>query len=121
MTPPAAIQIEGLRKTYAASGHAPPKEALKGVDLTIPTGSIFGLLGPNGAGKSTLINILAGLVRKTAGRVAIWGLPPWPIETCSSRASLRPCTCTPDHGDAGSLAAISIGASSRPTAISLPG
>jgi ABC-2 type transport system ATP-binding protein len=39
----------------------------------VPSGSIFGLLGPNGAGKSTLINILAGLVVKTAGRVRIWG------------------------------------------------
>ncbi|MBM7066254.1 ABC transporter ATP-binding protein [Actibacterium sp. 188UL27-1] len=68
-----AIQIDGLRKTYAAQGNAPTKEALKGIDLAIPAGSIFGLLGPNGAGKSTLINILAGLVRKTAGTVQIWG------------------------------------------------
>ena len=37
-------------------------------------GSIFGLLGPNGAGKSTFINILAGLSRKTAGTVRIWGM-----------------------------------------------
>jgi ABC-2 type transport system ATP-binding protein len=69
----AAIEITGLRKIYAGSNGQPPKEALKGVDLTIPAGSIFGLLGPNGAGKSTLINILAGLVRKTAGQVRIWG------------------------------------------------
>ncbi len=68
-----AIELQGLRKTYAASGNDGPKEALKGVDLAIPRGSIFGLLGPNGAGKSTLINILAGLVTKTAGRVTIWG------------------------------------------------
>ena len=68
-----AIEITGLRKVYAAQGSAPAKEALKGVDLTIPAGSIFGLLGPNGAGKSTLINILAGLVNKTAGKVRIWG------------------------------------------------
>ena len=68
-----AIEIEGLRKTYAASSGEPPKEALKGVDLAIPAGSVFGLLGPNGAGKSTLINILAGLVIKTAGTVRIWG------------------------------------------------
>ncbi|MBD3680080.1 MAG: ABC transporter ATP-binding protein [Rhodobacteraceae bacterium] len=68
-----AIEIEGLRKVYAASGNQPPKEALKGVDLTIPAGSIFGLLGPNGAGKSTLINILAGLVVKSSGTVRIWG------------------------------------------------
>lgn len=68
-----AIEISGLRKIYAAQGNAPAKEALKGVDLNIPSGSIFGLLGPNGAGKSTLINILAGLVNKTEGHVVIWG------------------------------------------------
>ena len=68
-----AIEIEGLRKTYGGDGRTPPKEALKGLDLEIPTGSIFGLLGPNGAGKSTTINIMAGLVRKTAGKVRIWG------------------------------------------------
>jgi len=68
-----AIEIVGLRKTYGGSGGQPPKEALKGVDMAIPKGSIFGLLGPNGAGKSTLINILAGLVVKSAGQVSIWG------------------------------------------------
>ena len=62
-----AIEIHGLKKTYAATGRSPAKEALKGIDLSIPRGSIFGLLGPNGAGKSTLINILAGLVVKSAG------------------------------------------------------
>ena len=69
----AAIEIRGLRKVYAAQKNSPAKEALKGIDLDIPRGSVFGLLGPNGAGKSTLINILAGLVRKTAGQVSIWG------------------------------------------------
>jgi ABC-2 type transport system ATP-binding protein len=68
-----AIDIEGLSKTYRAEGGMPEKVALEGVDLAIPRGSIFGLLGPNGAGKSTLINILAGLVTKTTGRVSIWG------------------------------------------------
>ncbi len=68
-----AIEIQGLQKTYAATGRSPAKEALKGLDLNIPRGSIFGLLGPNGAGKSTLINILAGLVTKSAGTVKIWG------------------------------------------------
>jgi ABC-2 type transport system ATP-binding protein len=64
----AAIVIDNVQKTYAGG-----KEALKGVSLEVPRGSIFGLLGPNGAGKSTLINILAGLVTKTAGRASIWG------------------------------------------------
>ena len=68
-----AIEVEALRKVYAGHGKSPAKEALKGLDLTIPTGSIFGLLGPNGAGKSTIINIMAGLVRKTSGKVRIWG------------------------------------------------
>ena len=68
-----AIEIEGLVKTYAGQGGEPPKEALRGIDLTVPAGSVFGLLGPNGAGKSTLINILAGLVTKTSGTVRIWG------------------------------------------------
>jgi ABC-2 type transport system ATP-binding protein len=68
-----AIEIKGLRKTYAATKRSPAKDALNGIDLAIPRGSIFGLLGPNGAGKSTLINILAGLVTKTEGTVNIWG------------------------------------------------
>ncbi|WP_114966732.1 ABC transporter ATP-binding protein [Alkalilacustris brevis] len=68
-----AIEIEGLRKVYASEGGQPAKTALNDIDLQIPAGSIFGLLGPNGAGKSTLINILAGLVIKTAGKVRIWG------------------------------------------------
>ncbi len=73
VVPPAqAIAISGLRKVYR--GGAAAKPALDAVDLVIPRGSLYGLLGPNGAGKSTLINILAGLVLKTAGRVSIWGI-----------------------------------------------
>ncbi|MCC5987491.1 MAG: ABC transporter ATP-binding protein [Pararhodobacter sp.] len=68
-----AIRIEGLGKIYRSSGGQPAKTALDNIDLSIPAGSVFGLLGPNGAGKSTLINILAGLVVKTSGRVEIWG------------------------------------------------
>jgi ABC-2 type transport system ATP-binding protein len=64
----AAIRIESLSKTYAGG-----KKALDAVSFDVPRGQIFGLLGPNGAGKSTLINILAGLVVKTAGKVSIWG------------------------------------------------
>ena len=70
-----AIEISGLNKTYKASGKkSAPKVALTDVDLSIPRGSIFGLLGPNGAGKSTIINIMAGLVMKSAGSVKIWGI-----------------------------------------------
>ena len=71
--PEFAVEIEGLSKTYDGNGKAPAIEALKDVSLTIPRGSFFALLGPNGAGKSTLINILAGLVIKSAGQARIWG------------------------------------------------
>lgn len=72
--PDYAIEAIGLEKTYKASGKLPEMKALKGIDLKIKRGSIFGLLGPNGAGKSTFINILAGLVTKTGGTAKIWGL-----------------------------------------------
>ena len=71
--PGLAVDLIGLDKRYAASGRAPGKHALIDVDLQIPRGALFGLLGPNGAGKSTLINILAGLVNKSAGTARIWG------------------------------------------------
>jgi ABC-2 type transport system ATP-binding protein len=71
--PDDAVAVRGLNKTYRAkSGTA--VQALIDIDLAIPRGSLYGLLGPNGAGKSTLINILAQLVIKTSGTVAIWGI-----------------------------------------------
>jgi ABC-2 type transport system ATP-binding protein len=68
-----AIELRGLKKTYAATKKTEAKTALSGIALALPRGALFGLLGPNGAGKSTLINILAGLVKKSAGSVNIWG------------------------------------------------
>ena len=62
------IDISGLSKTYA-SGF----QALKGIDLEIRRGEIFGLLGPNGAGKTTLISVICGLSTPTAGTVAVAG------------------------------------------------
>jgi ABC-2 type transport system ATP-binding protein len=82
-----AIELRGLVKTYKAGRGSPEKPALKGIDLDIPMGSVFGLLGPNGAGKSTLINILAGLVIKTAGQVTIWGFDQ-DVNPRQSRASI---------------------------------
>lgn len=72
--PALAVEVKGLTKIYKPRGKGPGKLALDNVDLAIPRGSIFGLLGPNGAGKSTLINILAGLVVKTAGHARIWDI-----------------------------------------------
>lgn len=87
MTSTPAIEIKNLRKTYKKTRKAEAKEALKGVDLVVPRGSIFGLLGPNGAGKSTLINILSGLVVKSEGSAKICGFD---IDTATrdARASI---------------------------------
>ena len=85
-----AIEIEGLRKTYAASGSQPPKEALKGVDLDIPAGAIFGLLGPNGAGKSTLIALMSGFLAPSTGTVTLDGEPLWRNESVYRTIGLVP-------------------------------
>ena len=69
-----AIEVKNLQKVYLARDKKKiQKTALKGINLTINKGEIFGLLGPNGAGKSTFINILAGLVIKSNGEVNING------------------------------------------------
>ncbi len=62
-----AIQIEQVHKSFGSL------QALKGVDLTIEQGEFFALLGPNGAGKSTLINLLAGLLRPSSGKLTVMG------------------------------------------------
>jgi len=69
--PDSALEIRSLRKIYPSPQG--DRLALRGIDLDVPAGSIFGLLGPNGAGKSTFINILAGTVVKTSGTVRVWG------------------------------------------------
>ncbi len=63
-----AIEIHNLQKTYKGGFRA-----LKGIDLAVEDGDFFALLGPNGAGKSTIIGIIASLVRKTGGTVAVFG------------------------------------------------
>jgi ABC-2 type transport system ATP-binding protein len=64
----AAIQAEGLRKSYG------DVEALAGIDLEAPTGTILGLLGPNGAGKTTAVRILTTLLPPDGGTARVAGL-----------------------------------------------
>jgi ABC-2 type transport system ATP-binding protein len=75
-TLPLALEIQHVSKTYRDSSlwrRKAPKRALLDVSLSLPQGSILGLLGRNGAGKSTLIHMLAGIVTKTDGTIAILG------------------------------------------------
>lgn len=66
-----AIEATGLTKQYGEM------RALGGVDLRVPTGSIFGFLGPNGAGKTTAMRIFVGLLRATGGAARVLGLDAW--------------------------------------------
>ena len=59
------IQVKELSKSYSDI------EALKGLSMEIPAGTLFGILGPNGAGKSTLIKILATLIEPDSGEISI--------------------------------------------------
>jgi ABC-2 type transport system ATP-binding protein len=68
----AAIRTEDLRKTYKTSRGDVP--AVRGIDLNVATGELFGLLGPNGAGKSTTIGMLTTLVLPTGGRAWVAGI-----------------------------------------------
>ena len=64
------ISVRGLRKAYGE------QEAVRGIDLDIERGEIFGFLGPNGAGKSTTVEILEGYRPRTAGDVWVLGVDP---------------------------------------------
>ena len=63
-----ALEIHNLKKTYANG-----VQALKGIDLEVSEGDFFALLGPNGAGKSTTIGIITSLVKKSGGKVFVYG------------------------------------------------
>lgn len=65
-----AIEIQQLHKSYG------PVKALRGVDLSVRRGEIFGFLGPNGAGKTTTIRCLLDLIRPDSGKIRIFGLDP---------------------------------------------
>lgn len=67
MTNDPAITIADLHKSYG------PQPVLRGIDLEVPAGTVFGLLGPNGAGKTTVVKILSTLVRPDSGRVRVAG------------------------------------------------
>ena len=65
-----AISARGLRKSYGNL------EAVKGIDIEVQAGEVFGLLGPNGAGKTTTVEILEGLRPRSGGDVTVLGFDP---------------------------------------------
>lgn len=73
-----ALAVTGLAKRFEVPGWRPgrPKavvDALRGVDLQVPVGSVHGVIGPNGSGKSTLLRVLATLIVADAGRAEVDG------------------------------------------------
>jgi len=79
-----AISVQDLRKNYGAV------EAVRGIDLEVPSGEVFGLLGPNGAGKTTTIEILEGLRPRTTGKVSVLGFDP-AVETKEVKNRIGVC------------------------------
>ena len=71
-----AIEIRGLTKSYRI-GHIRQKSrlVLRGLDLSVPRGEVFGYLGPNGSGKTTTLKVLTGLLRADQGEISVLGLP----------------------------------------------
>lgn len=80
----AILQTLSLEKSFGDF------RALRGVDLTVPAGAVYGLVGPNGAGKTTLIRHLAGVYRQDAGEVLVGGEPVWENPAAKARLALIP-------------------------------
>jgi ABC-2 type transport system ATP-binding protein len=98
MAETSAIRMDGLTKHY------PGVQALKGLTLDVPAGSIYGFLGPNGAGKTTTLRILLGLVSATSGTATFGGIRyrdlPAPLATVGASleaASFHPGRSAHNH------------------------
>lgn len=77
------LRTVGLAKSYGAT------EALRGIDLMVPAGSVYGLVGPNGAGKTTALEILAGLRHPSAGSIEL-GVDPRSLAYCPDTPEFEP-------------------------------
>src|SRR5215510_15680359 len=69
MTDGLALATRGLQKRYGS------RPAVTGLDLSVPSGVVYGFLGPNGAGKTTTMRMLTGLIHPDAGTIEILGQP----------------------------------------------
>lgn len=72
--PPAPLlEVQALKKEYLVPGLGHPKRVIRGVDLSLRRGRVYGLMGLTGAGKSTLVGMLSGLVEPTRGKILLKG------------------------------------------------
>ena len=78
------IEVRRLQKSFDGF------EALRGLDITVPRGAVYGLVGPNGAGKSTVIRHLAGIYRGDSGEVLVDGEPVYENPKVKARIALIP-------------------------------
>lgn len=76
------IETKDLMKSYGS------KKALRGVNIKVPEGKIYGLLGPNGAGKTTMIGVLSGLIKRYSGKFSVAGT--FNLDSISSMVGLAP-------------------------------
>jgi ABC-2 type transport system ATP-binding protein len=79
-----ALRFSQVRKRFGAI------EALRGLDLEVPRGSLFGLIGPNGAGKTTAFSIACGFLNPDAGEVSILGTGPFHAHRLKGRMTALP-------------------------------
>ena len=77
-----AVEIKGLTKNFKE------KQALCGLDMTVPEGAIYGFIGENGSGKSTTEKIICGLIHSSGGSVKIFGKPHTDIDVRSEMGVL---------------------------------
>ena len=70
------ILLRGVEKTFRDFWMRPLAQAVRGLDLEVRRGDVFGLIGPNGSGKSTTIKMILGLIRPTSGTVRLFGQDP---------------------------------------------
>ena len=78
------IEVNELYKSFDGF------QALRGLSVSLPTGSVYGLVGPNGAGKSTVIRHLAGILRQDSGQVLIDGQPVYENPEVKGRVAYIP-------------------------------
>ncbi|KAJ4900286.1 ABC2-like protein 16 [Raphanus sativus] len=69
-----AILCDNLKKVYPGRDGNPPKMAVRGLYLDVPSGECFGMLGPNGAGKTSFISMMTGLLKPSSGTALVQGL-----------------------------------------------